>query len=191
MVTGISFSIEPDSPINSIVVVPVGALREALHVMVTVALPFAGTFTGFSVAVAETPLGNSFTLNVTDPWKPSTLVRVRVVFTLPSSSIVNDEGDSDMVKFGELDACTVSEIVVLFDVEPEVPVIVTVAVPTVALEEAVSVKVKVALPFAGGVTGLVEKDAVTPLGSPLALSVVAESKPPVLVMVIVLVPLLP
>lgn len=54
--------------------------------------------------------------------------------------------------------------------------IVIVAVPTVAVEEAVSVSVEVALPFAGGVTGLVENVAVTPLGKPLALSVVAELK---------------
>ena len=76
-------------------------------------------------------------------------------------------------------------------VEPEVPVIVTVAVPTVALEEAVSVRVDVALPLAGGVTGFVENAAVTPLGRPLALNVVAELNPPVLVIVIVLVPLAP
>lgn len=75
--------------------------------------------------------------------------------------------------------------------DPEVPVIVTVAVPTVALEEAVSVSVELALPFAGGVTGLVENAAVTPLGRPDALNVVAELKPPVLVTVIVLLPLLP
>ena len=68
---------------------------------------------------------------------------------------------------------------------------VTVAVPTVAVEEAVSVSTEVALPFAGGVTGLVENDAVTPLGKPDALNVVAELNPPVLVMVIVLVPLAP
>ena len=66
--------------------------------------------------------------------------------------------------------------------------IVTVAAPTVALEEAVSVRVEVALPFAAGVTGLVENAAVTPVGRPVALNVVAELKPPVLVMVIVLVP---
>lgn len=69
--------------------------------------------------------------------------------------------------------------------------IVTVAVPTVALAEAVSVRVEVALPFAGGVTGLVEKAAVTPEGRPDALNVVAELKPPELVMVMVLVPLAP
>lgn len=69
--------------------------------------------------------------------------------------------------------------------------IVTVAAPTVALAEAVSVSVEVTLPFAAGVTGLVENAAVTPVGRPVALSMVAELNPPVLVMVIVLVPLLP
>ena len=52
----------------------------------------------------------------------------------------------------------------------------TVAVPVVAVEEAVSVSVEVALPLAGGVTGLGENAAVTPLGNPVALSVVAELK---------------
>lgn len=69
--------------------------------------------------------------------------------------------------------------------------IVTVAVPTVALADAVNVRVDVALPFAGGVTGFVENAAVTPEGRPLALNVVAELKPPVLVTVMVLVPLVP
>jgi hypothetical protein len=70
-------------------------------------------------------------------------------------------------------------------------VIVTVAVPTAAEDDTVNVSTDVALPFAGGVTGLVANEAVTPLGNPLALRVVAESNPPVLVMVIVLVPLFP
>jgi hypothetical protein len=51
-----------------------------------------------------------------------------------------------------------------------------VAVPVVAEEEAVSVRVDVALPFALGVTELGEKLAVTPLGSPVALNVIAELK---------------
>jgi hypothetical protein len=84
--------------------------------------------------------------------------------------------------------CTVSEIVALCTSEPEVPVTVMVAVPTVAVAEAVSVRVEVALPFAGGVTGLVEKAAVTPLGKPDVLSVVAELKLFWLATVIVLVP---
>jgi hypothetical protein len=76
-------------------------------------------------------------------------------------------------------------------VEPDVPVTVTVAAPVVAEADAVSVRVEVTLPFAVGVTGLVENAAVTPEGRPLALSVVAELNPPVLVMVMVLVPLAP
>lgn len=75
--------------------------------------------------------------------------------------------------------------------EPDVPVMVTVAVPVVAVDEAVSVSVEVALPFAGGVTGFGENDAVTPLGKPEALSVVAELKPFRLVTVMVLVPFEP
>src|SRR6266852_3740023 len=75
--------------------------------------------------------------------------------------------------------------------EPEVPVTVTVLVPVVAVADAVKVKVEVALPFAGGVTGLVENAAVTPLGNPEALRVVAELNPLRLVQVPVLVPFAP
>jgi len=183
---------DPEVPISSMVVVPVGARLEALQVSVTFTLPFAGGVTGLAEAVADTPLGNSFTLKSTAEWNPFTLVTVRVVDTLPRSSIVNEDGDSDRVKFAvPEEAFTVSAMVALCVVEPEVPVIVTVAAPTVAVEEAVSVSVEVTLPLAGGVTGLVENAAVTPLGNPVALNVVAESNPPVLVMVIVLVPLAP
>jgi hypothetical protein len=105
---------------------------------------------------------------------------------------MNDDGDIDRVKFlVELDEFTVSEIVALCEVDPEVPVIVMVAAPTVADEEAASVSVEVALPPDAGVTGLVENVAVTPLGRPDALRVVAESNPFWLVMVMVLVPLAP
>ena len=81
---------------------------------------------------------------------------------------------------------TVNAIVVVWTSEPEVPVTVTLVVPVVAVAEAVKVKVEVALPFAGGVTGLVEKAAVTPLGSADRLSVVAELNPFTLVTVMVL-----
>jgi hypothetical protein len=84
---------------RSMVVVPVGARLEALHVMVTLTLPFAGGVTGLDEAVADTPLGNSFTLKSTAELNPFTLVTVRVVDTLPRSSIVKDEGDNDRVKF--------------------------------------------------------------------------------------------
>jgi hypothetical protein len=106
--------VDPEVPISSMVVVPVGALLEALQVIVTVEWPLAGGVTGLDEAVAETPLGNSFTLSVTAEWKPPTLVTVRVVDTLPLSSTVNDEGESESVKLGVADeALTVSAMVVL------------------------------------------------------------------------------
>ena len=63
-------------------------------------------------AVAETSVGNSFTLNVTAEWNPFTLVTVRVVDTLPLSSIVKEEGDRDRVKFLAVEE-TVRAMVVL------------------------------------------------------------------------------
>ena len=82
---------------------------------------------------------------------------------------------------------TVRLMVVLAVSDPDVPVTVTVLVPDAADEDAVKVKVEVALPFAGGVTGFGENAAVTPLGSPDALSVVAELNPFWLITVMVLV----
>jgi hypothetical protein len=114
MATGIWFVSDPDVPISSMVVVPVGARLEALHVMVTVVLPFAGGVTGLAEAVADTPLGNSFTLRSTAELNPFTLLTVRVVDTLPRSSIVKEEGDSAMVKFFvPEEALTVSAMVAL------------------------------------------------------------------------------
>jgi len=114
MVTGISLVSDPEVPISSMVVVPVGARLVALHVRVTFTLPFAGGVTGLAEAVAETSVGNSFTLNVTAEWSPFTLVMVRVVDTLPLSSTVNEEGDNDMVKFFvPEEAFTVRAMVVL------------------------------------------------------------------------------
>jgi hypothetical protein len=114
MVTGVSLVSDPEVPISSMVVVPVGARLVALHVMVTFTLPFAGGVTGLADAVAETSVGNSFTLNETAEWNPFTLVTVRVVDTLPLSSIVNEEGDRDRVKFGvPEEAFTVRVIVAL------------------------------------------------------------------------------
>ena len=75
------------------------------------------------------------------------------------------------------DVPTVSVMFAVTVVAPDVPVTVTVFVPAVAVEDAVNVRVDVALPFAGGVMGLGEKAAVTPVGNPDTLSVVAELNP--------------
>jgi len=113
-VTGVWFVSDPEVPISSMVVVPVGARLEALQVRVTFTLPFAGGVTGLDEAVADTPLGNSFTLKLTAEWNPFTLVTVRVVDTLPRSSTVKEDGDRDRVKFAvPEEAFTVSAMVVL------------------------------------------------------------------------------
>jgi hypothetical protein len=158
---------------------------------VELALPLAGGVTGFVENAAVTPLGNPEALSVVAELKLFWLVMVTVLVPLPPCVTVTEEGEAPMVKFGCAAVFTVRLIVVVCVVEPDVPVIVTVAVPVVALEEAVNVNVEVALPFAGGVTGLVENAAVTPLGKPEALSVVAELNPFRLVIVIVLVAFAP
>ena len=68
---------------------------------------------------------------------------------------------------------------------PEVPVIVTVAAPVVAVLLAVSVRTLVP------VVGFVPNPAVTPLGSPDVTSVTLPVKPPTSVTVMVSVALLP
>ena len=88
-----------------------------------------------------------------------------------------------MVKFGA--AVTVRESVVVAVSEPDVPLMVTVAVPTVA--ELLAVSVSTLLP----VVGFVPNAAVTPLGRPEADSVTLPVNPLTAVTVIVLVPLLP
>src|SRR5215469_17193354 len=70
-------------------------------------------------------------------------------------------------------------------VEPEVPVMVTVDVPVVAV--LLAVNVTTLLP----VVGLVPNDAVTPLGKPEAARVTLPVKPPVSVTVMVSVALAP
>lgn len=105
---------DPEVPINSMVEVPSVALREALKVIVTFALPFAGGVTGLAVAVADTPLGNALALNSTAEWKPFWLVMVRVTDPRPLSSMVREEGETAMVKFAvPPDALTVRAMVVL------------------------------------------------------------------------------
>jgi hypothetical protein len=178
---------EPEVPISSMVVVPVGARREALQVIVTVALPLAGGVTGFAEAVADTPLGNSFTLKSTAELNPFTLVMVSVVDAVPRSSMVKEAGDRDRVKFlvPDEEGFTVSETEVVAVKLPDVPVMVTVAVPVAAVPFAVRVSVLVE------VAGFVLNAAVTPLGRPEAARVTLPENPPKSLTVIVLVPLLP
>src|SRR5512147_2326243 len=92
-------------------------------------------------------------------------------------------GDAERAKSGA--TITVRAIVVGFARMPDVPVIVTVAVPVVAVPLAVSVNVLAA------VAGLGLKDAVTPPGRPDADKLTLPLKPFWGVMAILLVPLFP
>jgi hypothetical protein len=114
---------------------------------------------------------------------------VIVLGLLPPWTTVTELGEADTEKSGA--AVTVRLTVVAWLVDPEVPVTVTTAVPVVAEDEAVRVRVDVPLPLAGGVTEPGEKEAVTPLGSPLAERETAEVKPFRLPTEMVLVPLPP
>lgn len=97
-----------------------------------------------------------------------------------------DDGETAMlVRIGL--AVTVVLTVVVWGVEPLVPVIVTDAVPTVAVGAAVKVSVLVAVPEIE--VGL--KVAVTPLGKFEAVRATLPLKPPVLVRLIVVVWLAP
>ena len=97
IVTGIDTWSDPDVPISWIVDVPRGALRAAVQLSVTFAVPFAGTVTGSVEAVADTPFGNELTPSVTAPVNPLTLVSVSVVLVLPPSRTVNEAGDKLIV----------------------------------------------------------------------------------------------
>ena len=90
-----------------------------------------------------------------------------------------------MVKFGVPAAFTVRETVVVAFRLPDVPVMVTVAVPVVAAADAVSVSTLV------DVVGLVPNTAVTPVGNPDAARVTLPLNPPRSVTEMVLVPPVP
>ena len=94
-------------------------------------------------------------------------------------------GEALTLKAGVAVELTVRARVVVAVRLPEVPVIVTVDVPVVAV--ALAVRVSTLVP----VVGLVPKVAVTPLGKPDAASVTLPENPPTSVTEIVLVPLLP
>ena len=99
--------------------------------------------------------------------------------------MVSEAGEAAMLKFGVPVAVMVRAIVVLAVKLPDVPVMVTVAVPVVAVLLAVSVRTL--LP----VVGFVPKDAVTPLGKPEAARVTLPLNPFTSFTEMVLEPLLP
>lgn len=140
---------------------------------------------GLTPKDAVTPLGSAEFDKLTDPVNPLLGVTVIVLFPLVPCFTVKLAGEADSEKFGDAGALTVSEIVVVWVRVPDVPVIVTVDVPVVAVELAVSVRTLLE------VAGFVPKPAVTPAGNPEAESVTLPLNPPEGVIVIVLLPLVP
>ena len=115
--------------------------------------------------------------------KPPEIVVVMVEWPEFPGLIVSDVGDALMVKLG-LVPVTVREIVVVSLVLPEVPVTVIGYVPGAVDEATLIVIVEVPAPVIE--VGL--KVTVTPVGWPLADKEIAESNPPVTVLVMVEVP---
>jgi hypothetical protein len=167
----------PAVPEMVTVAVPVVAVLVAVSVKVLVVVA------GFVLNDAVTPLGNPEADKVTPPPNPFNGVTVSVLVLLPPCTKVRLLGDADRLKFGG--AVTVSAIVVVLIKLPESPVMVTVAIPVVAVELAVSVRVLEV------VAGFALNDAVTPLGKPDADKLTPALNPLCGVTVIVLVPLVP
>lgn len=161
------------------VLVPVVAVLLAVNVRVLVDV------VGFVPNEAVTPLGRAELESVTDPVNPPESVTVIVLLPLVPCLTVKLAGEAESEKSGVATAFTVSEIVAVCVSEPEVPVIVTVEVPVVAVELAVKVTELVE------VVGLVPKLAVTPDGRPEADNVTLPENPPEGLTVIVLLALLP
>jgi hypothetical protein len=165
-------------------------------VMVTVAAPTVAVLLAVSVSTLElvddaglndavTPLGNPLAVNDTLPANPPTSATVMLPVPLSPCATERDVGEGVSVKLGVTEGLTVSAIDVVTVVLPEVPVIVTFAGPVVAVLLAVSVSALALVDDAG------LKDAVTPLGNPVAANDTLPVNPPVSVTVMVSVALLP
>lgn len=162
--------IEPDVTVTVIVPVPVAVL-----------LAFIVSVSPLTVTVI--PELELAAVTVTVPVKPPVSVTVIASVMLPPGGMLTAGEAGVTVKPGF--AVTVRAIVVVAVRLPDVPVMVTVELPAVAVLMAVKVITLVEL------AGLVPKVAVTPLGRPLAAKVTLPLKGLTSVTVIVLVPVAP
>jgi hypothetical protein len=166
----------PELPATVIVTVPVVAVPLAVSVNVLVLAVLAG------LKDAVTPEGRPDADRLTFPLKPFSGVTVIMLVPTAPCDTVKVFGDADRLKLGG--ALTVRDTLTVEVKLPDVPVMVTVAGPVVAVLLAVNVKVLVVL--------LVElNEAVTPEGKPAAVKLTLPLKPFCGVTVIVLVPLAP
>src|SRR5262245_15507097 len=171
----------PPVPVTVTAAAPRVAVPEAVNVN-TLLVPGAG----FVPKLALTPLGNPLALNVTSPVKPPVRVTVIVLVPLAPRLIVRLVGLGESEKSGFCGWYRVRLNVVVCVRPSPVPVTVTVAAPRWAAVEGVILTSPTRRS-----SEFVPKLALTPLGNPLALKVTPLVKPPVRVIVIVLVPLAP
>lgn len=154
----------PEVPVIVTVELPAVAVLPAANV--TTVLPVAGLVPN----VAVTPLGRPDAANVTLPVKLPKSVTVTVSVALELCFTETDVAAGDSVKLGA--AVTTSAIVVDAVVVPEVPEMITVELPVVAVPLAANVTMLVP------VAGLVPNVAETPLGKPEAARVTLPVNPP-------------
>ena len=121
---------------------------------------------------AVTPVGRPEADKLTLPVNPPVSVTVIVLVAVLPCTTLTLAGEAESEKSGCAGAVMVSETVVVCVSAPDVPVIVTVEVPVVAVELAVKVATLVE------VVGLVPKLAVTPAGKPEADKVTLPVNPP-------------
>ena len=169
----------PLLPVTVMLADPVAAVVDAAKVSVLVPVVDAG------LNVAVTPAGKPLALNATLPLKPPEGVTVTPsvpelpwLMETPADVAVRE-------KSGLTGTVTVTLICVAAESVPLEPLIVTVAVPAVAVVDAENVTVLEPVVDAG------LKEAETPAGNPLALSATLPLKPPEGVTVTLSVPELP
>ena len=155
----------PEVPVMVRLTAPVAAVLDALKVSLLELLLELG------LNAAVTPLGRPEMASDTLPLNPPASRMAMVVLALdPPCTSVRLRGDAVRVKLCA--TFTVSESGVLADKLPEVPVMVTLAVPVVAVLDADRVSTL------EPVVELGLKDAVTPLGSPETESATLPLNPP-------------
>jgi hypothetical protein len=177
----------PPVAVTVTVAVPVVAVLLAVKVKVELPLPGAAREAGLKPAV--TPEGNPLAdSEIAELNPPLTVVEMVVVPELPWATD-RLAGEALTAKSGAAGALTVSEMVVVWVTLPPLAVTVMVAVPVVAVLDAVKVSVELPLPGAAKLVGL--KLAVTPVGSPDTDNDTAELNPPLTVVETVALPELP
>ena len=164
--------------------VPVVAVLLADRVSVELPLPGAAIEVGLKLAV--TPEGNPEAESETAELKPPLTVVEMVLLPEAPCAIERLAGDALTVKSGVAAEVTVRLMAVVWVTPPPVAVTVMVVTPVTAVLLAERVSVELPLPGAAIEAGL--KLAVTPEGNPEADKETAELKPPLTLVVIVLLP---